>query len=125
MSWKKMILGEKMPDKDDPKYKERYENEVETGRKFARWSGIDRFAAKVQKFANEHRNLFLTLVFGTVICSFTFNAYRFAMVYKAKNNNTTATQRQEDVLKAIHAKRQAQRDSIKMMNLQIQKHEIK
>ena len=28
MSWKKMILGEKMPDKDDPKYKERYENEV-------------------------------------------------------------------------------------------------
>ena len=48
MSWKKMILGEKMPDKDDPKYKERYENEVETGRKFARWSGIDRFAARVQ-----------------------------------------------------------------------------
>ena len=25
MSWKKMIFGEKMPDKDDPKYKERYE----------------------------------------------------------------------------------------------------
>jgi hypothetical protein len=47
------------------------------------------------------------------------------MVYKAKNHNTTATQRQEDVLKAIHAKRQAQRDSIKMMNPQIQKHEIK
>ena len=23
MSWKKMIFGEKMPDKDDPKYKER------------------------------------------------------------------------------------------------------
>ena len=28
MSWKKMIFGEKMPDKDDPKYKERYEREV-------------------------------------------------------------------------------------------------
>ena len=36
MSWKKMIFGEKMPDKDDPKYKERYEREVAAGRKAAR-----------------------------------------------------------------------------------------
>ena len=35
MSWKKMIFGEKMPDKDDPKYKERYEREVAAGRKAA------------------------------------------------------------------------------------------
>ena len=28
MSWKKMIFGEKMPDKDDPKYKERYGSSV-------------------------------------------------------------------------------------------------
>ena len=35
MSWKKMILGEKMPDKDDPKYQDRYEKEVDAGRKFA------------------------------------------------------------------------------------------
>ena len=33
MSWKKMIFGEKMPDKDDPKYKERYEREVAAYRK--------------------------------------------------------------------------------------------
>ena len=36
MSWKKMIMGEKMPDKDDPKYRDRYEREVDAGRKFAR-----------------------------------------------------------------------------------------
>ena len=36
MGWKKLIFGEKMPDKDDPKYKDRYEKEVETGKKFAR-----------------------------------------------------------------------------------------
>lgn len=29
MSWKKMVFGEKMPDKDDPKYKERYKKEVD------------------------------------------------------------------------------------------------
>ena len=28
MNIKRMIFGEKMPDKDDPKYKERYEREV-------------------------------------------------------------------------------------------------
>lgn len=25
MGWKKLFVGEKMPDKDDPKYKQRYE----------------------------------------------------------------------------------------------------
>ena len=35
MSLKKIIIGEPMPDKNDPKYKERYEREVEAGRKFA------------------------------------------------------------------------------------------
>ena len=53
-SWKKFIMGEKMPDKDDPKYKEKYEKDVDAGRKFARWSGIDRLAASVQGFANKH-----------------------------------------------------------------------
>ena len=28
MGWKKLFVGEKMPDKDDPKYKQRYESEV-------------------------------------------------------------------------------------------------
>ena len=34
--FKQMLIGEKMPDKDDPKYKERYERDVRAGRKFAR-----------------------------------------------------------------------------------------
>ena len=36
-----MIFGEKMPDKDDPKYKERYEREVAAGRKAARLLRLD------------------------------------------------------------------------------------
>ena len=80
MGWKKLIFGEKMPDKDDPKYKDRYEKEVETGKKFARITRIDKAAASLQRFANEHRNLFLAIVFGIVICCFTFNIYRIAMV---------------------------------------------
>ena len=30
-----MLVGEEMPDKNDPKYKGRYEKEVAAGRKFA------------------------------------------------------------------------------------------
>ena len=41
ISFKKFILGEKMPDKDDPKYKDRYEKEVNAGMKFAKAAKID------------------------------------------------------------------------------------
>lgn len=41
MGWKKMLVGEKMPDKDDPKYRQRYEKEVKAGRKFAKTMKLD------------------------------------------------------------------------------------
>ena len=53
MGWKKMFIGEKMPDKDDPQYRQRYENEVKAGRKFAKTMKLDVLAAKVQLFAND------------------------------------------------------------------------
>ena len=46
--FKQMLIGEKMPDKDDPKYKERYERDVRAGRKFAKMCRIDKAAAKVE-----------------------------------------------------------------------------
>ena len=39
-----MILGEKMPDKDDPKYREKYEKDVEAGRRFARALNVRNFS---------------------------------------------------------------------------------
>ena len=39
--FKRMLFGEKMPDKDDPQYKERYEREVQAGHKFAKATRID------------------------------------------------------------------------------------
>ena len=44
--FKRMLFGEKMPDKDDPQYKERYEREVQAGHKFAKATRIDQAAAK-------------------------------------------------------------------------------
>ena len=65
--FRRMLLGEKMPDRNDPKYKERYERDVEAGRKFAKATRIDKAAAKVQGFANVHRTLFLVIVFAFVL----------------------------------------------------------
>ena len=102
MNIKRMIFGEKMPDKDDPKYKERYEREVKAGRKFAETLHIDRFAASIQRFADRHRTAFLVIVFGFVVGSFAWNIYRLAVVYNHKPNQRTATEMQDSLLRQRH-----------------------
>lgn len=101
MSWKKMIVGEKMPDKDDPKYRARYEREVEAGRRFARATKIDRLAAKVQEAATRHRTLFLTLVFGLVALSLALNIVQVVRISREQQDEprVTAVEHQEHLLK--------------------------
>jgi len=101
-SWKKFIMGEKMPDKDDPQYKERYEKDVDTGRKFARWSGLDRFAANVQAFANKHTKTFLAIVFGFVILSFGMNIYRMGRVWSQSGERKSAVEQQDEMIRNRH-----------------------
>lgn len=104
MGWKKMLVGEKMPDKDDPKYRQRYENEVKAGRKFAKTMRLDVLAAKVQLFANGHKRLFLSLVFGFIILCFGLNIYRMVTVYNQQQSRHSATERQEQMLRQRHNK---------------------
>ncbi len=98
--FKRLLFGEKMPDKDDPQYKERYEKEVETGRKFAKWTRIDKLAAHVQRFANNHRNAFLVMVFGFVAISFGYNIYRLTCVYNHQSTPRSVIELQDSVLRA-------------------------
>ena len=102
MNIKRMIFGEKMPDKDNPKYKERYEREVKAGRKFAETLHIDRLAASIQRFADRHRTMFLVIVFGFVVGSFAWNIYRLAVVYNHKPHQRTATEMQDSLLRQRH-----------------------
>lgn len=97
-----MLFGEKMPDRNDPQYKERYEREVTAGRKFAKATRIDKAAAKVQGFANVHRTLFLVIVFGFVIGGFAWNVYRLTVVYRHNPARRTATEMQDSVLRERH-----------------------
>lgn len=103
-NFKKMLFGEKMPDKNDPQYRERYKKEVGAGRKFAKTMRIDRLAVCIQSFANSHRRRFLCLVFGFVILSFGFNMYRIVHAGSASHDKSTATQRQEQMLERRHQK---------------------
>lgn len=95
--FRRMLLGEKMPDRNDPQYKERYEREVRAGRRFAKATRIDRVAAKVQGFANLHRTLFLVIVFVFIAVSLAWNIYRLSAVFH-RPAQRTATEMQDSVL---------------------------
>lgn len=99
MGWKKLIMGEKMPDKNDPRYKERYEKEVSAGRKVARFLRIDKAAAATQRFADRWPKLFLGIVFGIVIFCFVLNVYRLSQVATKANDYQTAVEKQERIYK--------------------------
>lgn len=97
-----MLFGEKMPDKNDPKYKERYERDVDAGRKFAKATRIDKAAAKVQGFASTHRTLFLAIVFGFVVGGLAWNVYRLTVVCRYQPSRRTATEMQDSLLRERH-----------------------
>lgn len=108
MGWKKMFFGEEMPDKDDPKYKERREKEVEAGKKAARILRVDKMAAGIQKWALKYPRLFLCTVFGIVTMCLGYNITCMVKTYKQKPANETAVQRQDAALNRI---RRAKKDT--------------
>lgn len=99
MSFKKFFIGEPMPDKNDPKYKERYDREVDAGKKFAEKSGLNWLVAKVQIWANRHRKGFLILVFGIVIGCFAINLLNMLRVYHSqKSPQSTVVEKVDSAL---------------------------
>ena len=105
MSIKKMFVGENMPDKNDPKYRERYEREVNYGRRFADKTGISWMARKLQHIADNHRCGFLIVVFGIVLLCFVFNICRMVNSYKAgAGRKGVAVERVDSALqkKSVH-----------------------
>ena len=97
---RKMILGEKMPSKDDPKYRETYERDVEAGRQFAKRTRLDRLVGHVQKFADRHSGLFLGIVLAIVIGCFVINAYHFTKAYQLRKAQTESSRTPEESIRA-------------------------
>lgn len=100
MKLKRFIFGEPMPDKNDPKYKERYEREFAAGRKFAEKIGLVKVGAWVQKKGCAHKKIFLAIVFGIAIISLLFNICSMAMIYKSTRiyNRGTAVEQVDKAL---------------------------
>lgn len=99
MGWKKLIFGEKMPDKDDPKNKAQRESEVNAGRNAAKAIGVDKIAAKTQRVALKYPKIFLVVVFGFVIFCLGYNVFRMICVYNNPQSSQTAIERQDALLK--------------------------
>ena len=85
--WKNIILGEKMPDKDDPKYREKYEKDV------------DRLAGHVQRFAEKHRGVFLGIVMSIVLGCLAVNIYHFTRAYRAHREQKVSSQEASRMLR--------------------------
>ena len=96
---KKMIVGEKMPDRDDPKYQKQYEEDIEAGRWFARITKLDVLAGHIQIFAEKHRRLFLAIVLGIILACFGLNVYRFSRAYGARREPRGTVRSQEEILR--------------------------
>ena len=98
MGFKKILFGEKVPDRDDPKYKERYEKDVAAGKSFAHALHLVRAAACVQRFASRHTKLFLALVFSFVLFSVGLSLYRMKQAVTYRPRPSSAVERQEKEL---------------------------
>lgn len=117
MNIKKVILWEKVPDKDDPNYKKRHEEGVEAGKSFARTMRLDKAAAKVQHFASAYPKLFLCLIFGFVLFSVGLNLYRMSTAVSYRSKPSSAVVRQEKELRFNrHHANDGERKEIKTNN---------
>ena len=111
MEIKKIIFGEKMPDKDDPEYKEKHEKCVNAGKSFARTLRLDKAAAKVQRFASTYPKMFLCLIFGFVLFSIGLNLYRMSNAVSYHSNASSAVKRQEKQMHFIRHHAPAKTDN--------------
>ena len=116
MEIKKIIFGEKMPDKDDPEYKEKHEICVNAGKSFARTLRLDKAAAKVQRFASTYPKLFLCIIFGFVLFSIGLNLYRMSNAVSYRSNPSSAVERQEHQLHFKRHHAPAKRDNKEIDN---------
>ena len=86
-----ILFGEPMPDKNDPKYRERYEKEKELGARFAEKSGINYLAVKLYKWGNAHKKAFIAIFIGLPFLLMTCNIIRLAMHYHASRTQKKVT----------------------------------
>jgi len=95
---KRMIFGENIPSRLDPKYKDRYEKDLENGRRFARITRLDKLMGHIQCFANRRRRLSLVIVFAIILSCLIVNIYHLTLAFRSCGEHHSASQIQQKIL---------------------------
>ena len=125
MNIKRILFGEKTPDRDDPEYQKLREESEAAGRKFAELLHLGAVVAAVQRFADRHSKIFLCIIFAFVLFCLTVHLYRLNHALNHRPTRSSAVERQEQELhfKRHHApEQQAQPTSVNESN---QPHSVK
>lgn len=105
MNIKRILFGEKVPDRDDPNYKKLREESEATGRKVATMLHLDKAVLFVQRFAMNHSRLFLVIIFTYVLWCLSLSLYRlnYALTHRPARSSAIQLQEQELNLRRHHA----------------------
>ncbi len=101
MNIKKILFGSS-PDENDPNYKKLREESEATGRKVAAMTGMGKFVAKVQRFAENHQKLFLAIIFAYCFFASVIAIQRVHYLWNHRPQQSSAVERQERELGFKH-----------------------
>ena len=113
MKIKKILFGEKTPDRDDPNYQKLREESEAAGLKTSRFLRLDKAAAAVQRFAERHTTLFFGFLLALCIIIASAQIRRIQFAWQHRNSHSTAVERQRHEL---HFKRHHAPDGSENVN---------
>ena len=105
MNIRRILFGERTPDRDDPNYRKLREESEAAGRRFAELLHLGAAAAAVQRFADRHSKIFLCIIFAFVLFCLTVHLYRLnhALTHRPARSSAVERQEQELHFKRHHA----------------------
>lgn len=101
MNFKKILFGSS-PDENDPKFQKLREESEAAGRKVTQMTGMGKFVAKVQRFAENHQKLFLGIIFAYCVFASIIAIQRVNYLWHNRPQQSSAVVRQERELGFQH-----------------------
>lgn len=101
MNFKKILFGSS-PDENDPKFQKLREESEAAGRKVTQMTGMGKFVAKVQRFAENHKKVFFTILYAYVFFATIIAVERLNYLWHHRPQQSSAVERQERELGFKH-----------------------
>lgn len=101
MNIKKILFGSS-PDENDPKYQKLHKESEAAGRKVAQMTGMGKFVAKVQRFAENNQKVFFAIIFAYVFFASIIAIQRVNNLWHNRPQQSSAVERQERELGFKH-----------------------